>query len=197
MSAQYDGLMNPTRPSAESAFTEPSSICPRVDLWSAPDCMSSECEVTEFLYALVRLLKPAIVVETGCFLGATSVAIGRALKINRHGRLLTCDLDAALVAQVRKVVSGLGLAVEVRHCASMTLIAKVPQVDLAFVDSGANRVQEIRSLAPRISRFGIIALHDTAPHQCQFGSRHFESNGLQGMYMNTPRGLTLFQRRVR
>lgn len=193
MPAEYD-FMNLSRPSAESAFTPPSSICPRADLWSAPDGMSSECEVTEFLYALVRLLKPAVVLETGCFLGATSVAMGRALKINRHGRLISCDLDAALVTHVRQQVTALQLPVEVRHCASMALIRQVLQVDLAFVDSGTNRAQEIRSIAPRLSRFGLIALHDTAPHQCNFGRRHFERNGLQGMYMNTPRGLTLFQR---
>lgn len=195
MPAQYGGLLNATRQSPESAFTEPSTICPRVDLWSAPDCMSSECEVTEFLYALVRLLKPAVVVETGCFIGATSVAIGRALKINRHGRLISCDLDAELVTHVREAVTSFQLPVQVNHCASMALISKLSTVDLAFVDSGTNRLREVRALAPKMSRFGVIALHDTAPHHWQFGNSHFESHGLQGMYMNTPRGLTLFQKR--
>jgi predicted O-methyltransferase YrrM len=196
MAVRYDNVMNGTRSSAESEFTEPSPICPRVDLWSAPDAMSSECEVTEFLYALVRLLKPTVVLEAGCFLGATSVAIGRALKINRHGRLITCDIDASLVLHVKHLASRFQLPIEAMHSASTALITKTQSVDLAFVDSGANRVREVRLLIRKMSRFGVIALHDTAPHQWRIGNRYFDAHGLQGLYMNTPRGLTLFQRRA-
>jgi len=178
---------------SESAFTKPTRLCRRVDLWSAPDAMSSECEVTDFLYALVRLLKPKVVLETGCFLGVTSVAIGRALETNGYGRLVTCDLDGDLVAEVNQLAASLRLPIESVHASSTEVIGSLVSVDLAFVDSGYDRAAEVTSLIPKMSRFGIIALHDTAPHQWQVDDAYFESQGLRCLYMNTPRGLTLFQ----
>ena len=38
-------------------------------MWSARDVQSSEDEVNEFIGALMRLIKPGLVVETGCYLG--------------------------------------------------------------------------------------------------------------------------------
>jgi predicted O-methyltransferase YrrM len=157
--------------------------------------MSSECEVTDFLYALVKLLKPRIVLETGCFLGATSVAIGRALESNRYGRLVTCDVDPGLVDHVTELASRLRLPIDVFHNDSIKLMRRLQAIDLAFVDSGQDRAPEVTALIPKMTRFGIIALHDTAPHQRQAEHEYFESKGLKYMYMNTPRGLTLFQRR--
>jgi predicted O-methyltransferase YrrM len=181
----------------ESTFTKPTAFCRRTHLWSAPDEMSSECEVSEFLYALVRLLKPTVVLETGCFIGATSVAIGRALDSNNYGRLVTCDSDAELVAQVKKLVLQLRLPIQVLHARSTDVIKRIQSVDLAFIDSGEDRAAEVTALVPKMAPFGIIALHDTAPHQWQVDNKYFESRGLQCLYMNTPRGLTLFQRRSR
>lgn len=177
----------------ESTFTKPNALCRRVHLWSAPDSMSSECEVTEFLYALVRLLKPTVVLETGCFLGVTSVAIGNALKSNRHGRLVTCDADGEMVAHVRQLARSSRLPIQVLHAGSETVIRQIRTVDLAFIDSGYDRAAEVTALVPRMARFGVIALHDTAPHQWDISNEYFESLGLQCLYMNTPRGLTLFQ----
>jgi predicted O-methyltransferase YrrM len=180
--------------SSESAFTQPTSFCSRVELWSAPDAMSSECEVTDFIYALVRLLKPEVVLETGCFLGVTSVAIGRALATNGFGRLVTCDLEADFVAGLRTKASSLHLPIECIHAESTEVIAGLTSVDIAFVDSGYDRAAEVTALIPKMSRFGIIALHDTAPHQWQVEDEYFESQGLRCLYMNTPRGLSLFQK---
>ena len=133
--------------------------------------------------------------ETGCFLGATSIAIGRALQSNRYGRLVTCDTNGDLAAQVRSVTHQLGLPIQVFHAASIEVIKRTKSVDLAFIDSGEDRAAEVVGLIPKMTRFGVIALHDTAPHQWQIDDDYFESQGLRCMYMNTPRGLTLFQRR--
>lgn len=192
---QYDGWRNGQTACPESDFTKPSQLCPRVHLWAAPDSMSSECEVSDFLFSLVRLLKPSVVLETGCFLGATSVAIGHALKSNEHGRLVTCDIDAGLVEQVHELAKRFQLPINVTHCDSASLINRTKSIDLAFIDSGEDRANEVTSLIPKMTRFGVIALHDTAPHQWQVEEEYFESRGLQCLYMNTPRGLTLFQRR--
>jgi predicted O-methyltransferase YrrM len=196
MNNQYDGWAGRQDALSENAFTNPTALCPRVDLWSAPDDMSSECEVTDFLYSLVRLLKPKIVLETGCFLGATSGAIGHALKRNKYGRLITCDVDPGLADHVTKLARRLRLPIDVLHADSSQAIRRLQAIDLAFVDSGEDRPKEILSLIPKMSAFGIIALHDTAPHHRLVEHDYFESRGLKYIYMNTPRGLTLLQRRA-
>jgi predicted O-methyltransferase YrrM len=45
-----------------------------------------------FLYVAVRALRPAVVVETGCFSGWDSTVILTALRRNSFGRLVTIDL---------------------------------------------------------------------------------------------------------
>jgi len=53
---------------------------------------SSETEVHELLFALVRSLKPDNVLEIGTFEGDTALAIARALKENKLGHLTTTDI---------------------------------------------------------------------------------------------------------
>lgn len=47
-----------------------------------------------FLYAAVRLVRPNVVVETGCFTGWDSAMLLQALHNNGHGHLYTIDLPA-------------------------------------------------------------------------------------------------------
>ena len=54
-----------------------------------------------------------------------------------------------------------------------------------------NREAEVGRAVRRMNRFGVVALHDTAPHHPE--SRIQASLDLPYLYMNTPRGLTLFQ----
>jgi hypothetical protein len=47
----------------------------------------------QFLYALVRALRPAHVLEIGCLAGASSTHILAAMDVNRHGELVSLDID--------------------------------------------------------------------------------------------------------
>jgi hypothetical protein len=58
------------------------------------------------LYALVRLLRPAIVVETGGTPGKSSAFILRAMARNDHGQLVTIDLPPASVLAPAALPSG-------------------------------------------------------------------------------------------
>lgn len=49
---------------------------------------------SEFLYAALRLLRPALCVETGVFDGLSSSIILQALEDSDHGRLISVDLPA-------------------------------------------------------------------------------------------------------
>src|SRR3990167_7989976 len=53
----------------------------------------TEVEISEFLYSLVRILKPKLVLETGTHKGISSTYIGQALRDNnRGGKLITCEI---------------------------------------------------------------------------------------------------------
>jgi len=89
----------------ESEFTKVNPLVRDASLWSAEDGEGAELEVSEFIGALVRLLKPKFVVETGCYKGQTTREIARALQENGHGYLYSCDTDQERVLAVRKTVS--------------------------------------------------------------------------------------------
>jgi predicted O-methyltransferase YrrM len=176
---------------SEQDFTPASALCSRVDLWRAADSMASEIEVSDFMYSLIRLLKPALVVETGCYTGVTTLRMARALKSNRYGRMETCDIRADFVAAMNHAAQRRSLPLAAFCMSGVELIGRFDTIDLAFIDSGGNREAEVGRVARRMKRFGVIALHDTAPHHPE--SRIQDSVGLPYLYMNTPRGLTLFQ----
>lgn len=176
---------------SERDFTPASALCPRVDLWRATDSLASEMEVSDFMYALIRLLKPGIVVETGCYTGVTTLRMARALKTNRHGRMATCDIKENLVAEMNQAARRRTLPLEAFCMSGVELIGRFDRIDLAFIDSGGNREAEVGRAVRRMNRFGVVALHDTAPHHPE--SRIQASLDLPYLYMNTPRGLTLFQ----
>jgi len=115
---------------------------------------ASESAMRTLLGALVRLLRPALVVETGCYFGDAAEVIGWALA-GAGGRLVSCDIDAALVA--RTIGRCMGLPVEVRHCRGDEL-PELAQADLVFIDSDyAARPREIALCKPG----AVVVVHDT------------------------------------
>jgi predicted O-methyltransferase YrrM len=177
----------------ESQITRPTELCPRPDLWKSPkspNSMASEIEVGDFMFGLVRLLKPAIVVETGCHDGTTSFKIAEAVKANGYGSFLTCDLEEHYVANLREEAARRELAIDVFCMRGHQLIQRCSSIDLAFIDSGGLREVEVMLTLTKMKRFGVIVLHDTAPHQTEGGiPKRIQA---PSMYLNTPRGLTLF-----
>jgi len=153
--------------------------------------MASEMEVSDFMYSLIRLLKPGIVLETGCYTGVTTLRMARALKTNRYGRMATCDVRENLVAEINHASRRRSLPLEAFSESGVELISRFDAIDLAFIDSGGDRQEEVSRVRAKMNRFGVIALHDTAPHHPE--SRIQNSIDLPWLYMNTPRGLTLFQ----
>lgn len=57
-----------------------------------PEIWASENETSDFLYGLIRLIKPENCLEIGTFEGDASIAIGKALKDNNLGILFTTDI---------------------------------------------------------------------------------------------------------
>lgn len=128
--------------------------------WTSRDVNASEYEVGDFLYGLVRLMKPGMVVETGCQWGESSCRIGAALKENdpsgHYGLLNTCDTDPGMVEAAKEKCSG--LPVNVFHQDAESLV-QCGFWDLAFIDHSGDRELVLGKL--QMNPCGIVVLHDS------------------------------------
>src|SRR6266567_9598448 len=75
----------------EPEYHRPTPECPHPERWHMYDSMTAEAEVLEFLRTLITTLKPALVVETGSFLGVSTLWIAEGLKANGFGKIVSCE----------------------------------------------------------------------------------------------------------
>jgi predicted O-methyltransferase YrrM len=155
----------------------------REGLWSAPDEMATEYETCDFLFGLVRLCKPRVVIETGCYHGYATAAIGAALKLNGHGRLATCDIDPSFVKLVTTEMNTMDVPVSVFGVTGLKLCQDTENVDLAFLDSSGDRAAEAAAL--HMAPNGFVVVHDAA-------RRYKMPLEWTHIYFPTPRGLSLY-----
>ena len=164
------------------------------------DSMSAEAEVLDFLKAVVKTLKPELVVETGTFSGLSTLRIAEGLKENGVGRVVTCEYDAKVhaAAKARFDASGLGDWIEARNASSLELKVE-GKIDLFFSDSDvAIREAEVRRFLPQINPYGLILMHDasSAVKTVREAAKKMEAEGLISVVLlPTPRGLVVAQKR--
>ncbi len=88
------------------------------------------------LAALVRLLRPALIVEIGTLFGYSAIWMARALPSG--GRMITIEHEPAhaAVARANLAAAGLDGTVEVREGDAREVLATIPPpVDMVFVDA--------------------------------------------------------------
>ncbi len=174
--------------------------CPHPERWHMYDSMTAEAEVLEFLYTLVTTIKPALVVETGSFLGVSTLWIAKALKANGFGRIISCEFDPVVFAKAQEKIASSGLAdwIELRNESSLEMRIE-GTIDLFFSDSDMPiREAEVKRFLPQIRPTGIILMHDASSHLkvVRDAAVKMESEGLLScILLPTPRGLVLAQRR--
>jgi len=174
--------------------------CPEPARWSMFDSMTAEVEVLEFLRAVVTTIKPKLVVETGTFMGISTLWIAEALKQNGFGRVVTCEFDPLVFAKAKErfAASPLSDLIEARCQSSLEL--DVPgQIDLLFSDSDMPvREQEVRRFLPQMNPNGVILMHDASSHLkvVREAALRLEQEGLISvLLLPTPRGLVMAQKR--
>jgi len=174
--------------------------CPHPERWHMYDSMTAEAEVLEFLRTLVTTVKPNLIVETGSFLGVSTVWMAEGLRQNGFGRIVSCEFDPVVFAKAQEKVAASGLAewIDLRNGSSLQL--DVPgQIDLFFSDSDLDiREQEVRRFLPQISANGLILMHDASSHPgtVRNAALRLEEQGLISVIlMPTPRGLAVAQKR--
>ena len=164
------------------------------------DSMTAEAEVLEFLRTLVTTAKPELIVETGSFLGVSTLWMAEGLRANGFGRIVSCEFDPVVYAKAKEKIaaSGLGEWIELRNESSLEMT--VPgEIDLFFSDSDLPiREAEVKRFLPQIRPTGLILMHDASSHQKIVREAAFslEREGLVScVFLPTPRGLVVAQKR--
>jgi prolipoprotein diacylglyceryl transferase len=185
-----------TRPEYHRSTAE----CPNPERWRMFDTMTAEVEVLEFLKCLMTTVKPRLVVETGTFLGVSTVYMAEGLKQNGVGKIITCEPDKDVFAKAKDKIDGSGLGKWVDYRCESSMEIKVPgTIDVLFCDSLPElREPEVRHFLPQINPNGLILMHDSSSHlkTVREAALRMESEGLISVVLlPTPRGLVLAQRR--
>ena len=185
-----------TQPESKS----PTPECPHPERWRMYDAMTAEVEVLEFLKTLVTTLKPNVVVETGTFMGVSTLRIAEGLKENGFGRVITIEFDPKIheAAQKKFQESGLATWIDSRLGSSLDLQLD-EQIDLLFSDSELEiREKEVRRFLPQMNPNGIILMHDASSYlkTVREAALRLEAEGLISVVLlPTPRGLVIAQKR--
>jgi prolipoprotein diacylglyceryl transferase len=174
--------------------------CPNPERWHMYDSMTAEVEVLEFLRTLVKTIKPQTVVETGTFMGISTLWIAEGLKANGFGKVITCEYDPVIFAKAKERIDGSGLTQWIEYRNESSLETQVDgAVDVLFSDSDPLlREQEVRRFLPQMNPNGIILMHDASSHLkvVREAALRLEAEGLISvLLLPTPRGLVLAQRR--
>ena len=175
--------------------------CPEPQRWSMFDSMTAEVEVLEFLCTLVTTIKPALVVETGTFLGISTLWIAEGLKANGGGKVITCESDLEVFAKAKERIQASGLAewIECRNQSSLEMSVE-GRIDLLYSDSDMPlREQEVRRFLPQMNPHGLIVMHDASSHLkiVREAALKLEGEGLISVVLlPTPRGLVVAQKRA-
>jgi predicted O-methyltransferase YrrM len=176
--------------------------CPHPERWSMFDSMTAEYEVLEFLRTLVTTTKPDLIVETGSFLGVSTLWMAEGLERNGFGRIISCEYDPVVFAKAQEklAVSPLRTRIELRNESSLEM--RVPgTIDLLFSDSDMPiREQEVTRFLPQMNPNGLILMHDASSHLkvVREAALSMERKGLLSvLILATPRGLVLAQPKQR
>lgn len=184
----------------------------------------TEVEVSEFLYSLVRILKPDLILETGTHIGVSAAYMGQALHDNRNGMIMTFEI----IPQHAKAAVELMKDLEIQSHVQCWLLdaQKYPcdredypiktsgGIDLLFLDSEPQlRFDEFNKFWPYVKPGGFILIHDLHPHLGYSGETHHDVfcwpfgdftkkigkyikfYDVQTTCFPTPRGLIMFQKK--
>lgn len=181
-------------------YHRPTPECPHPERWSMYDSMTAEFEVLEFLKTLVTTAKPELIVETGSFMGVSTLWLAQGLKENGFGKIISCEFDPVVFAKAKDKVEHSSVKdwIDLRNESSLEM--KVDgRIDLLFSDSDMPiREQEVRRYLPQVNPYGLILMHDASSHlqQVRDAALKLEREGLISVVLlPTPRGLVLAQKR--
>ncbi|WP_020177046.1 glycosyltransferase [Methyloferula stellata] len=167
--------------------------------WSMFDGFTAETEVLDFLYALIRMVKPENAIETGTWLGRSAAAIASGMRDNGFGRLFTIEHNEQTVSIARQLIDNaqLNTFVEIHIANSLEFDAGETRFQFALFDSEISiRAEEFRKFYDRLEPGATVVFHDTAEQHPGSADNVIDLKTmglLEGMFFETPRGLFVGQ----
>lgn len=151
--------------------------------YSAQDDGGIEYETGEFLYGLVRLLKPKHILETGIYSGISTMYMAQGMKDNgseyenpdNHtdfAQIFTCDIEQTHIDRSKRLWETVGVNQYIlpKLIPSLDVIPATPDYDLIFLDSEPQiRFQELIKFFPHLKEGGYLLIHDLFGHLGQGG----------------------------
>lgn len=133
---------------------------------------SVEVEVAEFLYGLVRMLKPGRILDTGTHYGISALYMGQALKDNgENGIVISLEHDRTYAEKAQELWGNAGLLNKQIFCEignSLDFDFKDDPYDLMFLDTEPQiRFQELVKFYPHLKEGGFVFLHDLPRGFCK------------------------------
>lgn len=170
--------------------------------WEMFDDGSAEISVLEFLYALVRMMKPENVLETGSYLGLSGSYLGLGLRDNGLGHLDSIEWDDERMNKAKSKWTKLELneLITPHRMSSLEFKTKT-QYDLVLYDTEPQtRFLEYDRFKDNVKPGGIIVFHDLHSemgvtsgvwHGLDLIKEDIKNHELTVMHFYTPRGLCL------
>ena len=182
-----------------------------VSPFSAFNDAGVECEVGEFFYSLVGILKPKNVLETGTHVGVGASYIGKGLQDNGFGHLDTIEYLPEIHQQASARIQRLGLGGFVTcHLGDVAKFKPSVNYDFIFLDTEPQtRFSEFDTFYEYLNEGGYLFIHDLHRHMHQienvehgfawpYGRIHesmiklIMNDKIRPFHFGTPRGLTGF-----
>jgi len=147
------------------------------------------------LYALVRELKPDVIVETGTHRGMTTLYLADAVLHNGNGHIYTCDpFPWGQLGNFRKFPE-LDKLITFRQIKGSDM--KVDNIDFLFIDgfhSKQDVLDEVGALFPSLSERAVVVFHD-----CWYGDKDgvneaIEELGLETTWLPTKNALRIYSK---
>lgn len=170
-----------------------------------------ECETGEFMYGLMRILKPENVLETGTHWGVGASYMGLGILDNGFGHLDTIEFLPEIHQVAKKRIERLGLMTQVTcHFGDVANFEPKVKYDFILLDTEPQtRFAELLKFYPYLNEGGYLFIHDLHPHMHQIPNEEHgfawpyglipkamadlvTSGKLRPMHFRTPRGLTGF-----
>lgn len=180
-------------------------------LYSAFNDGGVECETGEFLYSLIRLLKPERILETGTHKGIGASYMGLACEDNDKGTVFTIEFLRELHDEARARFERMGLGHRITSIFGNAVDYEPKETyDLILLDTEPQtRFLELTKYFKYLNEGGFIFIHDLHRHMHQinvmdhpfawpYGEIPSEMHRLIGadflrpFHFSTPRGLTGF-----
>ena len=173
----------------------PWDLCPEPWRWTEADPMTAEVETIEFLRALVSLLKPKVIVETGTYLGESAGMLALGCRDNGIGHVWSFDIKPECIEQAQKFLDVEELNEYVTlWCADARLAEWTKPIDLLFIDGGEDRKGELDHFAPFLTPRSVVAMHN-AHDPCHIYGIEEVSDEWNRVLIPCPCGLYLMTRK--